>query len=325
MKTKNISYISLFLLLAGILITGCEKNDSVPSVYMPEAKDMVISTFNITDTLSYSAMLVGADYPTASVTNENNITVTFKIDNNLISSANQSLGTNYRELSANSYEFQSSGTISIGETGTPALKLIIKNGEELEAFNSYLIPISIDQVSGAQVSEFQKTTYFVATRSPSLEELETFDRTNWSIVGFSTEEPAEGGGNGLAIDVLDDDLGTYWHSQWSGGEPEPPHYITIDMGEPQTVHGISIIDRYFEGDWATSGHGQPKAIKVSVSTDGTNWVDNGTFQVPLPPVDDPQSEIRFFLPAFQTARYLKITVTSAWETNSTNIAEIMAL
>lgn len=323
MKTKFIYQINLLLLVTTFLF-GCQNETSV-SVYMPEAKRMVNSTFDITDTLIYSATLVGADYPTVSLAAGKNIDVTFKVDTSLIAGVNSSLGISYKSLPVDNYELQSGATISSGQAGTVALKLIIKNGGVLTPFTSYLIPVTIDQVNGAQVSETQRTTYFVVTRSPALENLPHFDRTKWTIADFSTQEPGEGGGNGLAIDAIDDNLGSYWHTKWSGGEPGPPHYITIDMGETKTIHGVSIIDRYFDGDWAISGHGQPKAISVFVSTDGTSWVGDGSFSVSLPPTANPQSELRFFLPNFREARYLKLVTTSVWATSSSSIAEIWAL
>src|SRR5690606_38769209 len=35
---------------------------------------------------------------------------------------------------------------------------------------------------------------------------EKIDKTNWEIVDFSTEEPAEGGGNGVASAAIDGDI-----------------------------------------------------------------------------------------------------------------------
>lgn len=320
-KFKNPIYL---LLVAGTLIIGCKKEDSAngKTVYMPLGKSIVSKTFDVTDTILYTASLVGADYATTSVKAANRIGVTFVADNSLIAAFNAENNTSYDGLPEHNFSYEKSADIEKGESSTAPLKLIIKNGDELDAFSSYLIPIRIEQASNGTVGNVQRVTYFVVTRSPSLSNLTPYDRSNWSILNFSTEEPGEGGGNGLGIRTIDGNLGTYWQSKWSGGEPGPPHHISIDMGEVKDIHAISIIDRDFSGDWAVNGHGQPKAMTVAVSTDGINWTDRGSFNVPIVA---PQAEIRFFLSTFVSARYFRITVTSVWAINSTNIAEIYAM
>jgi len=323
MKKRTNYYKIVFILLAGALVAGCKKDKSVSTtVYMPGGRAIVSQTFDVTDTITYTASLVGADYPTVSLSAANNIGVTFKVDASLVPAFNSQNHTNYAILPANNYTYQTSAQIAKGQSSTSPLNLIIKNGDQLDPFSSYLLPVRIDKVSGGTTGNSQTYTYFVVTRSPSLNNLPVFDRSKWKIAGKSTDEPAEGGGNGLAITAIDGDYGTFWQSKWSGGEPGPPHYITIDMGEAKAIHGVAIVDRDFSGDWAVYGHGQPKAMTVSVSTDNVNWTDDGTFQVPIV---EPQAEIRFFLPVFTTARYFRITVTDVYGSNSTNIAEIYAL
>jgi len=319
---RSIKHIGIIFLMTAA-ITSCKKNNAGgTTVYMPAGNKTVSATFDVTDTILYTASLVGADYPTVATAAANDITISFSVSADLVSAFNQENGTSYSILPAANYSFEASGVISKGKTATAPLKLVIRDGDQLEPFSSYLLPISIDHVSGGQAGNMQKTTYYVITRSPALEDLPAFDRTAWTIAGYSTQEPAEGNGNGLATSAIDGDMDTYWQSQWAGSEPGPPHYITIDMGGTKTIHGVSIVDRYFEGDWATNGHGQPKAMTVALSTDGVSWTDDGSFLVPIV---EPQAGIRFFLPVFKAARYFRITVTSVWATNSTNIAEIYAL
>lgn len=323
MNTKyKIFGAALLLLAAAAGLSSCTNEDAPLKIYMPEGRAIVNSNFDIADTILYSATIVGADYPTVSASTGSDVSIDFKVDADKVNSFNQSMGTNYSLLPSSNFSFDATSIIPKGQFSTPMLKLIIKNGDTVDPFSSYLLPITIDKVNGGEVSSVQQTTYFVVTRSPSLDNLPAFERSSWSISEMSTEEPAEGGGNGLAIASIDDNYDTYWHSKWSGGEPGPPHYITIDMGEEKVIHGISIVDRSFEGDWAIDGHGQPKAMTVSISLDGVNWDDNGTFQVPI---KEPQAEIRFFLTTFKPARYFKITVTDVWATSSTSIAEIYAL
>ncbi len=318
---KIIKLNKIILLLMLVLALGSCNDDESVQIYMP-GNAVISATFDLQDTVSYTATIVGADYPTVSVSTGSDVTVNFKVDADKVASFNQSMGSSYTLLPPDNFTFDATGIIKKGEFSTLPLNLIIKDGDQLDAFSSYLLPISIDKVDGASVGNTQQTTYFILTRSPSLENLETFDRTAWTIAGMSTEEPGEGGGNGLASTALDGNYGTYWHTKWQGGEPAPPHYITIDMGEELVVHGVALVSRNLK-DWA---HGQPKSVKIAVSTDGVTFTDvGGTYPVEMG-TDPVQKEIRFFLSSFKAARYLKVTVLSTWgATNSSSVAEIYAL
>jgi hypothetical protein len=51
------------------------------------------------------------------------------------------------------------------------------------------------------------------------------------------------GENGTGGNALDGNPRTYWHTQWSGQAPPPPHYIILDLGAPHTVHGLRYLPR----------------------------------------------------------------------------------
>jgi len=92
----------------------------------------------------------------------------------------------------------------------------------------------------------------------------------WMVHNFSSEEPGEGGGNGLVTAAFDGDLNTFWHSQWDGGELPYPHHFSINMGETNSVKAFECFRR--QGD----DRGQTK-IQFFGSSDGENWTDLGTF------------------------------------------------
>jgi hypothetical protein len=98
-----------------------------------------------------------------------------------------------------------------------------------------------------------------------------YARTSWSIVGFSTEEPNEGAApQGRAVAVLDGDLNTFWHTQWSGTDQPPPHHIIIDMKEEIDVKGFFFYLRQ------NSANGRPRNIEILVSADNQTWRSLGT-------------------------------------------------
>lgn len=124
-----------------------------------------------------------------------------------------------------------------------------------------------------------------------------FDKSDWVITDFSSEEPAEGAPNGLATAAIDGDLNTFWHSQWTGTPPGYPHHITIDMGIEKTIRGFETFRRQ------NDGRGQTKH-KLHVSLDGSNWTDLGEFNV------DPNvnaGQVFLFSPV--QARYVKYEAT----------------
>jgi hypothetical protein len=324
---KNSIMRNLYIfLLAGVFITACKKdNHTAKAVYMPQAGNGVVKeAFAIADTpfiVSFSAAIVGSDYPTVSGMNAaNDITVNFKVDTSLVAKFNEDNGTSYPLLPTGSYEVQATATIPKGATSTGNIPLKIIAKDRISPFQDYMIPVSIESISGAAVSAYQQTTYFVVNGTADLASMQPYDESAWSIAGFSTEEPAEGGGNGLAKAAIDGDPGTFWNSKWSGGEPGPPHYIIIDMGETKPVHGIGIMDRYFEGDWQTDGHGQPQDITVSVSADNITWDD--VAGIKDMPHDAGQPWYKYFVSTLKQARYVKVTVTKVYATSSTNIAEV---
>ncbi|WP_157812233.1 DUF3472 domain-containing protein [Polaribacter sp. ALD11] len=129
------------------------------------------------------------------------------------------------------------------------------------------------------------------------------DRTNWSIVDFSSEEAVgeSGAGNGLASDILDGDKETYWHSCWNGdcGAAAYPHHLTIDMGASKEIAGLQFNQR-------SNTSRSVSNITVSVSADNINWTSLGSFN--LAQSSDDQN-IDFG--SSQTTRYIKITMNSA--------------
>lgn len=64
-------------------------------------------------------------------------------------------------------------------------------------------------------------------------------KDNWKVVYVNTEQDGEG----YADQMIDDDVNTYWHSQWKEAQPRHPHRVIVDLGEIQTVKGFRIRQR----------------------------------------------------------------------------------
>jgi galactose oxidase len=88
-------------------------------------------------------------------------------------------------------------------------------------------------------------------------------RTGWSITATSQETVRQ---NNAALNALDGNTGTIWHSRW-GGTPDPlPHAITIDMGTTHLVSGLSYLPRQDGSRNGTIGQ-----YRVETSANGTAW------------------------------------------------------
>lgn len=71
-----------------------------------------------------------------------------------------------------------------------------------------------------------------------------FDKSNWQIIDFSSEEiSGEGSINGKAINLIDGDIETYWHSRWTNNLTNYPHHFTIDTNNSLHASGFSIAQR----------------------------------------------------------------------------------
>lgn len=77
------------------------------------------------------------------------------------------------------------------------------------------------------------------------------NKTSWRIVGFSSQEPAEGGANGVATAVIDGNLASFWHTAWAASQPNFPHYFIIDMGSVKSISSFEIFRRQGQGGGAT--------------------------------------------------------------------------
>lgn len=185
----------------------------------------------------------------------------------------------------------------------------------MQPFITYVLPVGIANTT-VKVNEELRTTFFIVHSQPNFDDYPNFDRTKWSIIDFSSEEAnGEGPNNGRAVFALDGDIGTFWHSNWSGAAPGPPHYIVVDMGEMKTIHGVSFVGR--QGN----GGGKPNDVDIQISADSTTWTDAVEFNL----ANNQDLQKQFLVKGFdQQIRYLKVIVNSAYGGNYTQIAELNA-
>lgn len=133
---------------------------------------------------------------------------------------------------------------NVNVTDVITLKTYIQNEEDgLE----YIAPISTCQVADLMTK---------------------LGMTNWNVVDVSSEQVGEGD----AFYAIDDQLSTFWHTQYSPSQPAYPHYIVVDMKEILSIGGIAIARRQGNFNIASS-------FLLEVSTDGNTWTSAGRFSI----------------------------------------------
>ncbi|WP_432942110.1 family 20 glycosylhydrolase [Kribbella sp. CA-253562] len=87
-----------------------------------------------------------------------------------------------------------------------------------------------------------------------------------------SEETA--GEDGRAVNAIDGNPATFWHTEWSASQPQPPHEIQLDLGSTKSVCAVTYLTRQ------NATNGRIADFELYLSTDGVSWgqpVSKGTF------------------------------------------------
>lgn len=183
-------------------------------------------------------------------------------------------------------------------------KVSIELNADLIDYDDFILPIVIDGTSKFS-ADTAKNVHYLYVSKPAMR----FDRTGWTIVDFSSEEPSgEGANNGTAICVLDGNPATYWHSQWAGATGQLPHHFTIDMKKELLVTSVDLQRRPNQRD--TQGG------NFYISSDNVTFTYIGSFQ--MAEVNEPQT----FKVTSTHGRYLKVEITESRRPPFANMSEV---
>ena len=141
-------------------------------------------------------------------------------------------------------------------------RIIIKGWESEGKFDYRSLYVPVPNAIDTFYTQYESATLpnFIEFNS------EKVDKTDWEIVDFSSEAAP----NYLASFAIDDNIGTFWHSQYAGDAPDYPHHFTIDMKKIVRIDKIECFRR--QGD----GNGQTK-FKIYSSLDGITYESHGSF------------------------------------------------
>lgn len=119
-----------------------------------------------------------------------------------------------------------------------------------------------------------------------------YDRTSWSIAGFSSENNND---RHAVRHLLDDLSETFWIARFSApGTNYPDHWVTIDMNEILEVDGFMFAQK--------NGDRKIRELEVQISDDNSTWESLGLFG--LENVDRVYQYLD--LPERKSFRYFKI-------------------
>jgi hexosaminidase len=148
-----------------------------------------------------------------------------------------------------------------------------------------------------------------AIGDPPPSQLTAVPKAGITVTADSAETSAE---NGAAVNAIDDNPYTIWHTAYTGGVAPLPHTLTLDLGATFRLGGVRYLPRQDGGL-----NGRAGDYEVAVSNDGTNWntVASGQFAN-----DQTEKEADF---ATTSARFLRFTVLS--EVNGNQYASVAEL
>lgn len=163
-------------------------------------------------------------------------------------------------------------------------------------------------------SSTTRTTTAPQSTTTTTRQQAILDRRDWSLRYVDSQELTRQ--NGAAVNAIDGNPTTFWHTEWSGANSELPHEIQIDTGTVAWLTGLRYLPR--QDAWT---YGWIKGYEIYVSDDGASWgnpVSAGAL------VNSPNEQTVEFLPVL--ARYVRFVATSELKGRPyTSAAEITLL
>jgi hexosaminidase len=88
--------------------------------------------------------------------------------------------------------------------------------------------------------------------------------TALTVVAWDSQETV--GESDPATNAVDGKPSTFWHTQWHGANPPPPHWVVLDLGQSMSIDGLAYLPRQ-----DPIMNGTIAEYEVAVSPDGTIW------------------------------------------------------
>lgn len=295
-----------------------ENSKQYGNVYLQSATNgAILQSYNIKDEWVETA--IGAGYGGLDKLSQK-ISIELAIDASKVAEYNNQNNSNYELPPAGSYDLENP-TVEIDRNfgGSNSAKLRV-NAIKLGGTKSYIIPISIKNVSPElPVTKGLQTTYYIVNGVYESNPFPPIPLTGWKIIDFSDDDYDAIGGR--APYCIDGDKTTCWLSTYrrvNGWRPTHPHHVTIAMANEQILHGLKLYGR----TGTSNAYLFPKTVQIETSTDGKTWKSAGIFIIAA--TSDETAATMYFEKS-TNAKYFKVTVlNSAGNGDTTAIAELEA-
>ena len=129
--------------------------------------------------------------------------------------------------------------------------------------------------------------------------LQTTDAAAANYLSTNAQETSEG----PIASLLDNNLSTFFHSQWSGTGPDADHYLQVDLGEGKSLNSFSFS--YSK----RNDNNRPTTMVLSGSNDGTTFTTFTTL-TGLPTASNVTTYNSAVIDCGASYRYLRFTVTA---------------
>lgn len=197
------------------------------------------------------------------------------------------------------------GTLTTAATGT--VKTVVKySGNEVSVDPGTTDVVLENVPSDAIISMetilvVEEVEYLTSVINIDVNSLyKKIDMSEWEVIDFSSQQDSEG----KAEAAIDDNLSTFWHTQYSPSLPDYPHFMTVDMKETATVKAIAVARR-------TGNNNIAARMRLEISVDGTNWTIAGEFSP-----NNSINGLQIFEIAPATGRYFRLTGLSSSTSNA---------
>ena len=225
--------------------------------------------------------------------NGDQVTVTLRFDQNVLAAGQPQLNLTLgdTEFAATYVSGSGSDTIVFHATLPQGASGVLRNGD-------------LDLTNGVLEN--------MQNMIPTLEELDLYDLTEindgLSIHDYSSQHSNSTAENtdGAAVNVLDGNVNTYWHSTWNQSiEHDLPQWVTVDLGEAKTIYKVGYIGRQ------NGSNGRYQNYEIAVSMNGKDFtvVQTGTLE------NTASEQMIEFIPT-QT-RYVRFTALSVYGSDQT--------
>ena len=191
------------------------------------------------------------------------------IDQTLLDDYNKTSGNNYALLPAAAYTL----TDKVTFTSKDDLKNFeINVSKAALSYGNYILPLRLNHCSKTDfvINDTRNTCLYGISYVPDVSKLKAVALKESMLTSNS---PAA---EGSIANLLDGDVATYFHSDYSGAVA-PPHYLQVALGEEKTAFSFSFTAR------SSGGNGTPAQIDLYGSIDGTTFSKISTITEGLPP------------------------------------------